>query len=105
MKIKRMFLFVLSLIFLSIIFACKEKNVVKPCDGNGTLCINNKTDSSVIIEIVEAHNTFTLDKNSLQCVQLKGDQLYTINIDGYNFYKDTSLMVLTCDRKDFVILR
>jgi hypothetical protein len=76
-----------------------------PCDGNGSICFNNKTDSAVRITIKEVPDQFSLEPDNIKCVSMKGNVLYKFNIIGRKLYKDTSFVLQICDKKDFVILR
>lgn len=98
--------FVIFLFCLVLLISCNNKDKpISPCDGNGSICFNNKTDSLVTVTIKEAPNQFSLDPDYLKCVSMKGNVLYTINIVGRKYYKDTSFVVQVCDKKDFVIQR
>lgn len=94
-------------LFCLVLFtSCNNKDKpISPCDGNGSICFNNKTDSLVTVTIKEAPNQFSLEPDYLKCVSMKGNVLYTINIVGRKYYKDTSFVVQVCDKKDFVIQR
>ncbi|MCX6246169.1 MAG: hypothetical protein NTW10_00410 [Bacteroidetes bacterium] len=97
---------VIFLFCLVLMISCNNKNKpVTPCDSMGTICFNNKTDSTVRITIKEAPDQFPLEKNTIKCVSLDGNVLYSINITGKKYEKDTSFVVQVCDKKDFVILR
>ncbi len=102
----RTFVPVIFCLFLPIlIYSCKEKVSTQPCNGNGIITFNNKTDSSVLIQVVEAHNTFTLNQNYIKSVTVKGNQSYKLLLEGRNYYKDTSLSVNYCETKSFIISR
>jgi len=105
MKTTHILLAGIALIILSFSSSCKEETTTKPCDGLGNISFNNKTDSAVRIEIVEAHNTFPLNPNYIKGVQVEGDKSYKINIQGRGLYLDTSFHVSTCANIDFVILK
>ena len=97
--------FAICLCCLMFIISCNNDKPISPCDNNGSICFNNKTDSIVKVTIKEAPNQFSLDPDYLKCVSMKGNVLYTINIVGRKYYKDTSFVVQVCDKKDFVIQR
>jgi hypothetical protein len=86
---------------------CQKQEEKKPCDGIGQVCMENKTDSVITIQIVQTHNTFTLEKDYMQCFELAGDQPYTFKISGPSLFTeiDTTFMVLPCDNTVFVILQ
>lgn len=83
--------------------SCTEDLTNLPCDNNGTICFTNKTDSAVQINIVETHNQFTLPMDNIKCVTMEGKKLYTINLLGRKIYKDTTIHLLVCDEKDFIV--
>jgi hypothetical protein len=98
--------FVTFLFCLVLLISCNNKDkTISPCDGNGSICFNNKTDSIVKVTIKEAPDQFSLEPDYLKCVSMKGNVLYTINIEGRKYYKDTLLVLQVCDKKDFVIQR
>jgi hypothetical protein len=98
--------FVSCLLCALLISSCNNKdNPASPCNGEGSICFNNKTDSVVVVSIKEAPDQFSLASNYLQCVSLKGGVLYSINFSGKNLYKDTSFVLQVCDKKNIVIVR
>ncbi|MCX6245212.1 MAG: hypothetical protein NTU98_10965 [Bacteroidetes bacterium] len=100
------FILFLSLLFLSVIIlssGCKKKTESTPCDGKGTLCIENKLDSTITITLKPSQSTFDLQKDYMQCSDLTGDQTYTINVSGNGIDRDTTITVLTCDKKLLII--
>jgi hypothetical protein len=61
-------------------------------------------DSSFIVNIVEKHQQVTLPKDFMECFDLEANQPYTISISGSGYTKaDTTLMILPCDNKLFVV--
>ena len=96
---------VVLLLVLLLITACKKEETSQPCDGNGIITFNNKTDSTVLVQIVEAHNTFTLQKNFIRIATVKGNQSYTLVVEGRNYDKDTSLSIHNCETKYFTFSR
>lgn len=98
--------FIACICCIMLFTSCKNNDKpVTPCDSNGTICFNNKTDSIVKITIKEAHDQFSLETNYIKCVSMEGNVLYSINIEGKKYYKDTSFVLQVCDKKDFVIFR
>jgi len=85
------------LTFLIIFTACSSKKTEEPCNGKGTLYLENKLDSSVSILIVQTHNSFSLDKDYMQIFNLTGNQPYELKVTGPQYYLDTTLMILPCD--------
>jgi len=70
----------------------------------GTLCVQNKMDSSVIVNIVQKKQQVTLKKDYMECFSLDGNMPYTISISGSGYSKpDTTLMILPCDNKLFIV--
>lgn len=99
--------------FLAILFTCllfsvscsnKEDNNT-PCDGNGTICFNNKTDTLVTVFIKEIPATITLEHDVMKCMTLKGNIRYTINMSGEDINKDTAIVLAICDKKEIVIVK
>jgi hypothetical protein len=92
---------------MAIFTGCQKQVDKEPCDGIGQVCMENKSDSVITIQIMETHNTFTLEKDYMQCFELTGNQPYTFKVSGPSLYTeiDTTFMVLPCDNKVFVILQ
>ena len=96
---KKYFLF-LAIFLVSVIIAvsgCNSKEVVKPCDDNGTVYILNKLDTNVTVSITQMHNTFIVHKDENKSVLLLGNQAYTFSFSSINFQKDTTIFLLPCD--------
>jgi len=91
----------LLLIFAAsfVFFAACSKKTAEPCNGKGTLYLENKLDSACNIIIVQTHNSFTLEKDYMQIFDLPGNQPYEIKVTGPRYYLDTTLMLLPCDNK------
>lgn len=79
--------------------ACNKKKTEEPCNGKGTLYLENKLDSTVSIIIIQTHNTFPLEKDYMQIFDLPGNQPYEIKVTGKDYYLDTTMMILPCDNK------
>ena len=79
--------------------ACNKKKTEEPCNGKGTLYLENKLDSTVTVIIVQSHNAIPLEKDYMQIFDLPGNQPYEIKVTGPNYYFDTTLMILPCDNK------
>ena len=100
-------------IALSILFAtsvlifsgCAKKTTESPCGGKGTISVENKLDSAISVKIVQTHNTMTVEKDYTLPFSLAGDQPYTLTIDGPQYHKDTTVMVLFCDNKLFIVTK
>jgi len=100
------FLLFLSLILLCFIVlntGCKKKKETPPCDNKGTLCIENKLDFAVVVSIQPSQAQFPLAKDYMHCTELTGDQSYTINISATGIDRDTSITILSCDKKLLII--
>ncbi|MCX6248271.1 MAG: hypothetical protein NTW10_11090 [Bacteroidetes bacterium] len=97
--------FILCLSFFLLIISCNKKKDPPPCDNKGTICFNNKTDSTVTVTIKEAPDQFPLAKDNIKCVSLNGNVSYSITISGKNYEKDTAFIVRVCDDKEIMILR
>jgi hypothetical protein len=96
-----LFLLILGTFILS--SGCKKKKEVTPCDSKGILCIENKLDSSIIVSIKNTHDQFTILKDYMHCSTLAGDQTYQLNISSTGINVDTSLVILSCDKKLLII--
>lgn len=103
---KKYFLFA-SLTALSLILGfsgCKDNTTEDPCNNLGTLCVENKMDSTIVVNIVQKKQQVTLKKDYMECFHLDGNMPYTISISGSGYSKpDTTLMILPCDNKLFVV--
>ncbi len=86
-----------------IFLGCKTKSSVQPCDNKGNICIENKLDTVLTVFITELHQTLTIHKDYMQCVDLNGDQAYTISISSLNYHLDTTVFISICDRKSLIV--
>jgi hypothetical protein len=103
---KKYFLFALgiSLIVVSGISGCSSNSSEDPCNNSGKLCVENKMDSSVVVNIVQKHQQVTLKKDYMECFDLEANLPYTISVSGSGYSKpDTTLMILPCDNKLFIV--
>ncbi len=91
------------LILGSFISGCSSKKDAAPCNSEGTLCIENKLDSTVVVSIKNTHDQFTILKDYMHCSTLAGDATYSINIAATGINRDTALIILTCDKKLLII--
>jgi hypothetical protein len=82
---------------------CKKKKETTPCDSKGTLCIENKLDSTVTVTIKSTHDQFEIKKDYMQCRELTGEQSYGINISATGINRDTSLTILSCDKTLLIV--
>ena len=95
---------VIAFLVLSGITGCKDKTTEDPCNNLGTLCVQNKMDSTVIVNIVQKKQQVTLLKDYMECFKLDGNMPYTISISGSGYSKpDTTIMILPCDNKLYVV--
>jgi hypothetical protein len=96
----------ISILFLAtflIISACTKTETVDPCNGTGVLNIENKLDSTLSVKILETHDSQSIGKDFTLPFTLTGNQPYTITIDGPQYHKDTTLMILFCDNQLFIV--
>jgi hypothetical protein len=103
---KKYFLFTSGIILVSIILfsSCNSNTPADPCNNIGTLCIENKMDSTVVVSIVQKHQQVPLEKDFMECFDLEANQPYTISISGSGYTKpDTTLMILPCDNKLIIV--
>ena len=82
---------------------CAKKTTEDPCNGIGMLSVENKLDSAITVKIEETHNTMTIGKDYTLPYSLAGNHPYTLTIDGPQYHKDTTFMVLFCDNKLFIV--
>ena len=98
----------LSVLFAASIFiisGCGKKATEDPCSGKGVLSVENKLDSAISVKVVQTHNTMTVEKDYTLPFSLAGNQPYTLTIDGPQYHKDTTFMVLFCDNKLFIVTK
>lgn len=102
---KYFFLFsVISFLTFSGVTGCKSKTEEDPCNNTGKLCVQNKMDTSVVVSIVQKKQQVTLQKDYMECFDLEGNMPYTISVSGSGFSKpDTTIMILPCDNKLYII--
>ena len=99
------------LVFAAVILAvallfigCKSKTTEDPCSNSGKLCIENKMDSTITINIVQKHQQVTMKKDYMECFNLEANIAYTVSISGSGYSKpDTTFLILPCDNKLFVV--
>jgi invasion protein IalB len=91
--------------FLFLFISCTKEQTVEPCNGKGTLNVENKLDSTITVKIVETHTTMDIAKDYTLPFNLVGNQPYTLNIDGPQYHKDTTIMLLSCDNKLLIIIK
>ncbi|MCX6252424.1 MAG: hypothetical protein NTX61_16955 [Bacteroidetes bacterium] len=98
-----LFLFTLLFGLLFMFSTCSSKKTVTPCDNKGSICIENKLDTTLTVSITQLHNTFDITKDYMKCIDIIGDQAYTLSISSLNFQMDTTLFVLPCDKHLLII--
>jgi hypothetical protein len=97
---------VLLLLAIAVITpSCAKKKEVDPCDGIGTLNVENKLDSAITVKVTETHQTESIDKDYTYPFSLPGNQPYTLTIDGPQYHKDTTVMLLFCDNKLLIVTK
>jgi hypothetical protein len=103
---KKYFLFTsaIALVLIVLISGCKSNPPEDPCNNTGQLCIENKMDSAIIVNIVQKHQQVTLQKDFMECFDLEANQTYTLSISGSGYSKpDTTLLLLPCDNELIVV--
>jgi hypothetical protein len=99
----------LAILFTCLVLSisCSNKDTTpQPCDNNGTICFNNKTDSLITVSVKEAHTTITtvtIAHDVEKCLTLSGEVTYSINMSGTGFNKDTTILLLSCDKKEIIV--
>lgn len=100
------FISVAVILLLTVIaISCTKEKVQEPCDGKGTINIENKLDSTITVKIVQTHTTKSIPKDYTLPFILAGNQPYTINIDGPQYNRDTTFMLLSCDNKLLIVIK
>lgn len=85
-------------------YSCKSKTATDPCSASGTLCIENKMDSTIQVNIIQKHQQISLKKDYMQCLNLEANIAYTFSITGSGYSKpDTTILILPCDNKLFIV--
>lgn len=82
---------------------CKKTKETTPCDSKGILCIENKLDSTLVVTIKTTHDQFTILRDYMHCSTLTGEATYGINISAPGINRDTSITVLSCDKKLLIV--
>jgi hypothetical protein len=95
-----------ALFFIAIIFTlgCKQETTV-PCEGVGQICFTNKLDSIAVINVLQLNLQFAILKDEMQCLTVTGDQAYNFRITCNDYYKDTTLVISTCEDATYIIKR
>ena len=96
---------ILLVTVFSVMTACTAKKTADPCNGIGILNVENKLDSTISVKIMETHNTMSIKKDYTLPFSLAGNQPYTLTIDGPQYHKDTTIMVLFCDNKLIIVTK
>lgn len=86
-----------------LVSACNPKTDSPPCNNLGNLCIENKLDTDITITLKPIHDQFRLKKDYMNCLQLEGNKPYTITVTTTSTEKDTTIMILPCDNKLFIV--
>jgi invasion protein IalB len=88
-----------------IISSCTKQQAEDPCSGKGVLNVENKLDSTISVKVVETHETMSIERDYTLPFTLAGNQPYTLTIDGPQYHKDTTFMLLFCDNKLFIVTK
>lgn len=83
--------------------SCTKKKDPEPCDNKGTLCLENKMDSSVTVFFKPINSELNLQRDYMKCKELAGNQPYTLTISTAQTSRDTTIFILPCDNKLFII--
>jgi hypothetical protein len=103
---KKYFLFASAvvLVFIVLLSGCKSNPPEDPCNNMGQLCVENKMDSTIIVNIVQKHQQVPIQKDFMECFDLDANQTYTLSISGAGYTKpDTTFLILPCDNEVFVV--
>jgi hypothetical protein len=104
MKILRFFFPAMIIAALLLTAGCKQKETI-PCNGIGKICFTNKLDSTVVIDVLQLNLQFSVLRDHMECLELDGDVAYNFKMTCNEFYKDTTIVVSTCDDKQVIITR
>lgn len=91
--------------FMAVIFSCSKETTQEPCDGKGTLNVENKLDTTITVKIVQTRLSKDIPKDYTVSIPLTGNQPYTLNISSSDYSMDTTIMLLSCDNKLFVVIK
>jgi len=103
MKKPALFLSLLLFVFFLAMLSCSKKKDNPPCDNKGTLCIENKMDTTITVNIMPVREQFNLQMDYIRCVDLEGNNAYTVTISKPNYQWDTSFLILPCDNSLMVV--
>lgn len=104
MKIFRFFFPALIITALLFTAGCKQEETI-PCEGIGNICFTNKLDSTVVIDVLQLNLQISVLKDHMECLALDGDVAYNFKLTCNEFYKDTTIVVSTCDNDEYIITR
>ena len=104
---KKVLIFPIALIalFTAFTFSCKEGDPQEPCNGKGTINVENKLDSTISVKIVQTRTTKEILKDYTVPFELTGNQPYTLSISGPQYSRDTTIMLLSCDNKLLIVVK
>ena len=105
MKKLTLFSAILSIAMVATFLSCSKQTTVEPCDGKGTLNVENKLDSAISVTIVQTRLNKSVSKDYTYPFTLAGNQPYTLNIDGPQYHRDTTIMLLSCDNKLLLVIK
>ncbi|MGE5425395.1 MAG: hypothetical protein ACM3N9_08515 [Syntrophothermus sp.] len=88
---------------LMVLSSCSSKEESKPCNNLGTLCIENKMDSTVNITLKPINSQFTIQRDYMKCSDLQGNTPYTITIATPSTSRDTLIFLQPCDNKLLIL--
>jgi hypothetical protein len=101
---KYFLIFTVVFIAMCLAFSGCKSTTTEPCGNTGTLCIENKMDSTILINIVQKRQFVPLQKDFMECFNLEANVAYTISISGSGYSRpDTTLLILPCDNKLMVV--
>ena len=104
MKILRLLIPALFLAALFVTAGCKQEDTI-PCNGKGTICFTNKLDSTVVIDCLQLNLQFGVLRDHMECLEVTGDIAYNFKLTCNEFYKDTTIVISTCDDKQYIITK
>jgi len=102
MKILRFFFTAIITATLLVTAGCTQEETT-PCDGIGKICFTNKLDSTVVVDILQLNLQISVPKDHMECLEVTGDAAYNFKFTCNEFYKDTTIVISTCDDKELIV--
>jgi|GEM_PF-5800120 len=82
---------------LALAVRCIQGEAKPPCDNKGSICFENRLDSTLNLTITEAQLQISLKKYYMDCRNLVAGKTYNIFYQSIELYGDTSIYLNPCD--------